>query len=59
MTHPASVAEAIGCLRDRQITLTYDQDAGTLQAATSEAAKTIIGKQAEPGRSAAPAPEGS
>jgi len=45
VTHPtASVGEAIGYLRDRQITLTYDQDTGTLQAGTRETAKTIIGK---------------
>jgi len=45
VTHPAaSVGEAIGYLRDRQIALTYDQDTGTLQAGTRETAKTIIGK---------------
>ena len=45
VTHPTtSVGEAIGYLRDRQITLTWDQAAGTLQAGAAEAAKTIIRK---------------
>jgi hypothetical protein len=34
----------IGYLRDRGITLTYDPAAGTLQAGTGEAAKTVIRK---------------
>jgi hypothetical protein len=34
----------IGYVRDRGITFTYDPAAGTLQAGTSEAAKTLIRK---------------
>jgi hypothetical protein len=34
----------IGYVRDRGVTLTYDPAAGTLQAGTREAAKTIIRK---------------
>jgi hypothetical protein len=41
---PASPEEAIGYLREHGITLTLDQAAGTLQAGTTEAVKTIIGK---------------
>jgi hypothetical protein len=42
---PQSGAEdVIGYLRDRGITLTYDPAAGTLQAGTCEAAKSIIRK---------------
>jgi hypothetical protein len=44
-TRPQSGAEdVIGYLRDRGVTLTYDPAAGTLQAGTCEAAKTIIRK---------------
>ena len=34
----------IGYLRGHQITLTWDQAAGTLRAGTGEAAKTVIRK---------------
>ena len=47
-----SEENVIGYLRDHGITLTWDPTAGTLQSGTCEAAKTIIRKQAEPGRSA-------
>src|SRR5260370_1813030 len=40
--HQVSNPELTGYLRDRGITLTYDPAAGTLQAGTCEAAKTII-----------------
>ena len=40
----ASAEDVIGYLRDHGITLTYDPAAGTLQAGTGEAAKTIIRK---------------
>jgi hypothetical protein len=40
----AGAEDVIGYLRDRGITLTYDPAAGTLQAGTCEAAKTIISK---------------
>jgi hypothetical protein len=40
----ASAQDVIGYLRDRGITLTYDPAAGTLQAGTGEAAKTVIRK---------------
>jgi hypothetical protein len=44
-TRPQAGAEdVIGYLRDRGITLTYDPAAGTLQAGTGEAAKTVIRK---------------
>ena len=44
-TRPQAGAEdVIGYLRDRGITLTYDPAAGTLQAGTCEAAKTVIRK---------------
>jgi hypothetical protein len=36
--------EAIGCLRERQIPLTWDQAAGAVQAGTTEAVKTVTGK---------------
>jgi site-specific DNA recombinase len=39
-----SPQEAISYLREHQITLTWDQAAGTLQAGTGEAAKTLIRK---------------
>jgi len=39
-----SEEKVIGYLRDRGITLTYDPAAGTLQAGTAGAAKTVIGK---------------
>jgi hypothetical protein len=39
-----SEQDVIGYLRDRRITLTWDQAAGTLQAGAAEAAKTIIRK---------------
>jgi site-specific DNA recombinase len=41
---PVSPEDAIGYLREHQITLTYDQAAETLQAGTGGAAKTIIRK---------------
>jgi site-specific DNA recombinase len=37
----ASAADVIGYLREHAITLTYDPAAGTLNASTAEAAKTI------------------
>jgi hypothetical protein len=40
----ASAQDVIGYLRGRGITLTYDPAAGTLQAGTCEAIKTIIRK---------------
>jgi site-specific DNA recombinase len=40
----AGPEHAIGYLRDRGITLTYDPAAGTLQAGTCQAAKTTIRK---------------
>jgi hypothetical protein len=40
----ASADDVIGYLRDHGVTLTYDPAAGTLQAGTCEAAKTIIRK---------------
>ncbi len=40
----ASPEDAIGYLREHQITLTYDPAAGTLQAGTAEANKTTIRK---------------
>ena len=39
-----SPEEAIGYLREHQITLTWDQAAGTLRAGTAEAIKTTTGK---------------
>ena len=39
-----SPGEAIACLRAQRITLTWDLAADTLQAGTSEAAKTVIRK---------------
>ena len=39
--HQASPEDAIGYLRERQITLTYDPGSGTLDAGTAEAAQTI------------------
>jgi hypothetical protein len=50
--HPVSGQEVTGYLREREITLTYHPVAGTLQAGTSETAKTSIRKAASPGRSA-------
>ena len=41
---PASEQDVIGYLREHGITLIYDQAAGTLQAGTTGAAKTIIRK---------------
>jgi site-specific DNA recombinase len=41
---PASEQDVIMYLRRHQITLIYDQATGTLQAGTSEAAKTLIRK---------------
>jgi site-specific DNA recombinase len=40
---PVSDEDAIGYLRTRQITLTYDPRTGTLQAGTPEAVTTVIG----------------
>jgi hypothetical protein len=40
----AGAEDVIGYVRDRGITLTYDPAAGTLQACTCEAAKTVIRK---------------
>ena len=40
----ASPEDVIGYLREHQITLTYDPAAGTLQAGTAEATKTITRK---------------
>lgn len=40
----AGAEDVIGYVRDRGITLTYDPAAGTLQAGTCEAAKTVIRK---------------
>jgi len=40
----AGAEDVIGYVRDRRITLTYDLAAGTLQAGTCEAAKTLIRK---------------
>ena len=37
MNAPAGVADIIGYLSERQVTLTWDQDAGTLRAGTAEA----------------------
>jgi site-specific DNA recombinase len=42
--HPVSDQEVTGYLREREITLTYDPAAGTLQAGTCETAKTVIRK---------------
>jgi DNA invertase Pin-like site-specific DNA recombinase len=44
-----STEDVIPFLRERAIILTWDQAAGTLQAGRTEAAKTITGKQANPG----------
>jgi hypothetical protein len=41
---PPADQEVTGYLREREITLTYDPAAGTLQAGTCEAAKTVIRK---------------
>jgi hypothetical protein len=41
---PASEQDVIGYLREHGITLIYDQPAGTLQAGTGQAAKTLIRK---------------
>jgi len=40
---PASAEDAIGYLRTRQITLTYDPRTGTLQAGTPDAVTAVIG----------------
>jgi hypothetical protein len=40
----AGADDVIGYMRDRGVTLTYDPAAGTLQAGTCEAIKTIIRK---------------
>ena len=40
----AGADDVIGDMRDRGVTLTYNPAAGTLQAGTCEAAKTVIGK---------------
>jgi len=52
-----STEEAIGYLRERQISLTWDPAATTLRAGTSRAIRTATGKQANPGPSA-PDPKG-
>jgi len=41
---PASEQDVISYLRSRQITLTYDPRAGTLQADTPQAVTTVIGR---------------